>query len=317
MTSDQLNQRLDCYLSLERALGLPMRAQERMLRSYVSFVGDKGVPCELSAQLALDWALAASIRCGQSGHAARLNVVRRFLSHLSATFREAEIPPKGLLAQSPRPKPFLFCASQIQELLKAAFNLSPEGSLRPHTVSTMFGLLASTGLRPSKALKLTIADVDLQQQSPQLHIRETKFHKSRLVPLHGTTAACLGDYAETRRRLAYDGLTDAFFVSEQGGPVHYMALYRVFHRLLDSLQFKALPGCRAPSLNSFRHGFAVERLRTWCQQGIDVRIWLPRLSVYLGHIDPIDTYWYLTATPDLLLEASKSFASYFQSGGTR
>jgi integrase/recombinase XerD len=200
--------------------------------------------------------------------------------------------------------------------MEAASHLGPEGSLRPHTISTLLGLLTSTGLRPSEALKLEVADVDLRP-SPQLRIRETKYHKSRLVPLHGTTAARLGEYAETRRRLEYDGLTDAFFVSEQGRPVPYLALYRVFHKLLSSLSIEAQPGCRAPSLHSFRHGFAVDRLRIWCQQGVDVQAWLPRLSVYLGHTDPVDTYWYLTATPDLLLVASESFASYFKTGGPR
>jgi integrase/recombinase XerD len=316
MNDDQLSRSLDGYLALERAMGFPMRAQERMLRSYIRFVAGKGEPCDLTVQRALDWALAASRRCGQSGHAARLNVARRFLSHLSATFAEAEVPPKGLLPQPPRPNPFLFGAGQIQDLMEAASHLGPEGSLRPHTISTLFGLLTSTGLRPSEALKLAVADVDLRR-APQLHIRETKFHKSRLVPLHGTTAARLTEYAERRHRLEYDGLTDAFFVSEQGKPVHYMALYRVFHRLLDALPIKAQPGCRAPSLNSFRHGFAVDRLRIWCQQGMDVQAWLPRLSVYMGHIDPVDTYWYLTATPDLLLVASESFASYFKTGGAR
>lgn len=316
MTGNQLSRRLDGYLAVERAMGLPMRAQERMLRSYISFVVGKGEPCDLTAQAALDWALAASSRCGQSGHASRLNVARRFHWHLSATFPEVEIPPKGLLPSPMRPKPFLFSAGQIQTLIEAASDLGPGRSLRPHTVSTVFGLLASTGLRPSEALKLEVADIDLGR-SPQLLIRETKFHKSRLVPLHCTTAARLREYAEIRQRLQYGDLTDAFFVSEQRKAVHYMALYRVFHRLLDSIQIKAPEGCRAPSLNSFRHGFAVDRLRIWCQEGIDVRAWLPRLSVYMGHIDPVDTYWYLTATPDLLLVASESFATYFKTGGAQ
>jgi integrase/recombinase XerD len=97
MNCDQLSRSLDCYLAVERAMGFPMRAQERMLRSYIGFVARQGEPCNLTAQLALDWALGDSRRCGQSGHAARLNVARRFLSHLSATFVEVEVPPKGLL----------------------------------------------------------------------------------------------------------------------------------------------------------------------------------------------------------------------------
>ena len=133
--------------------------------------------------------------CLLSCQATRLRLARQFLMHLSATLSEIEIPPKALLRQPRRRRPFLFSGGQIKELIQASSQLGPEGSLRPHTFSTLFGLLASTGLRPSEALNLEFDDVDLGHRPPRLHVRQTKFHKSRLVPLHGSVADKLAEYA--------------------------------------------------------------------------------------------------------------------------
>jgi integrase len=125
----------------------------------------------------------------------------------------------------------------------------------------------------------------------------------------------LRQYIELRRRLNYDGLSDAFFVSEQGSHISYKALNETFQKLVSGLAIQVRDGSRRPSLNSLRHGFAVARIRAWYQQGIDVRAHLPKLSVYLGHLEPAHTYWYLSATPELLSEAARSFAAYTIAGG--
>jgi len=192
--------------------------------------------------------------------------------------------------------------------------LRPQASLRPHTLSTLLGLLASSGIRPGEALKLKVGDVLLDLDPPRLQIHKAKFHKSRLVPIHQTVADRLRQYIELRRRLNYDRLSD-FFVSEQGSHIRYKALNDTFQKLVSGLGIQARDGSRKPSLNSLRHGFAVARIRAWYQQGIDVRARLPELSVYLGHVEPAHTYWYLTATPELLSEAARSFAAYAITGG--
>jgi integrase/recombinase XerD len=158
-------------------------------------------------------------------------------------------------------------------------------------------------------------DVLLDLDPPRLEVRKTKFNKSRLVPIHETVADKLRQYAELRHRLNYDALSDYFFVPEQGSRIRYKALYSAFQKLVSSLGIEAREGSRRPSLHSFRHGFAVDRLRTWYQQGVDVRAHLPQLSVYLGHLEPTHTYWYLSATPELLSEAARSFAAYAMEGG--
>jgi integrase/recombinase XerD len=315
MKPGELGVHLEAYLALEKALGFSLRARERLLRDFVTFIEARELKGPLRAQIALDWACSASEHCGTSGKAARLSIARQFLLHLSAILPGTEVPSSTLLARPRRRKPFLFSAEEIGRLLKAALTLGPQGSLRPHTLSTVLGLLASSGLRASEALNLTIQDVLLDSDPPRLEIRQTKFHKSRWVPIHPTVAQQLRHYAELRRRLNYDGLSDYFFVSERGSRIRYMTLYNTFQKLVGSLGIKARDKSRKPGLHSLRHGFAVNRLRAWYQQGLDVGALLPPLSVYLGHLEPAHTYWYLSATPELLSEAARAFAAYARPGG--
>ena len=188
--------------------------------------------------------------------------------------------------------------------------------MRPHTLASLLGLLASTGLRVGEALRLQSAHVHLDRDPPQLHIRETKFHKSRGVPLHPSTAERLRHYQAQRARLHYDGLSDAFFVSERGQPLQHRALHDWFARLCQRVAI-APTWRRAPCLTSFRHTFAVTRMQHWYQQGQDVQALLPHLSVYLGHVHPQESYWYLTAVPELLSAAAHRFEAYAHAEGTR
>ena len=194
--------------------------------------------------------------------------------------------------------------------MEAAQASRPRGSLRPHTLSTLLGLLASTGLRVGEAIRLQIDHVQLEREPPQLHILETKFHKSRIVPLHPSTAEQLRHYREQRARLHYDALSDAFFVSEQGQPLRYLALHNWFARLCQRLALEPTERGRSPCLMSFRHTFAVTRVQQWYEQGRDVQALLPHLSVYLGHVRPQESYWYLTAVPELLSAAAQRFQIY-------
>ncbi len=180
----------------------------------------------------------------------------------------------------------------------------------------MLGLLASTGLRVGEATRLQIDQVKLELDPPQLHILETKFHKSRIVPLHSSTAERLRLYHDRRADLHYDGLSDAFFVSERGQHLHHRALRGWFARLCQGLAIEPTDGGRAPCLSSFRHTFAVTRMQRWYEQGLDVQALLPHLSVYLGHVHPQESYWYLTAVPELLSAAANRFQTYAQAGGT-
>jgi integrase len=219
-----------------------------------------------------------------------------------------------LVAAFRRPKPYLLTPPQIAGLIRAAQDMGPRGSLRPHTFSTFLGVLASTGLRVGEAIRLTIQDVHLDTTPPVLHIRETKFHKSRLVPLHPTTVGPLRHYTAVRTTLHYGALSDVFFISEQGLALTHDVLGQWFAQLCRRLGLVPTAGGRRPSLRALRHAFAIERIRRWYQEGVEVQALLPHLSIYLGHVRPQESYWYLTATPELLSAAALRFQQYAAPG---
>ena len=310
-----IDTQLVAYMSLREALGFQMRAEKILLPEFVAFVKAQGITGPIRAQIALEWACQVSTHRGPSGAARRLSMARGFLLYLQASVPETEVPAPGLLPTPRRPKPYLFTPTQITALFEAAQASRPHGSLRPHTLSTLVGLLASTGLRVGEAIRLQIEHLKLALHPPQLHILKTKFHKSRIVPLHPSTAERLRHYGAQRAHLHYDGLSEAFFVSEQGQYLQYLALHNWFARLCQRLAIAPLTGGRSPCLMSFRHTFAVTCLQRWYQQGLDVQVWLPRLSVYLGHVHPQESYWYLTAVPELLGAAAQRFQAYAHAGG--
>ena len=311
MSQPDLHRYLDTYLSVREALGFQMRAERTLLRDFVRFVEDAQGTSSLCAQVAVDWACASSSTRGTSGASQRLSMARRFLTYLRATLPETEIPARHFISSARRPKPFLFRLDQLQALMRAAQKAGgPRGALRPHTLSTLIGLLASTGLRAGEAIRLTMADVELDGGPPFLHIRQTKFHKSRFVPLHASTADQLQRYLARRRQLQYDALSDAVFVSEKGQPLSYEALAQWFTTTCRRIGIGPTHGGRRPTLHALRHTFAVERLRRWYQEGADVQALLPNLAVYLGHVRPQESYWYLSATPELLTAAAARFQRY-------
>jgi integrase/recombinase XerD len=312
---DFLETQLVAYLSLRQALGFQMRAEKLLLPEFVAFIQAQQRTGPIRTQLALEWACQASARRGASGMAQRLSIARRFLAYLQASAPDTEVPALALLPTLRRSKPYLFTPMQLTTLFEAARASRPRGSLRPHTLSTLIGLLASTGLRVGEAIRLQVSEVKLDLHPPQVHILETKFHKSRIVPLHPSTAEQLHHYRQQRAYFHYDALSDAFLVSEQGEPLTYPALYLWFDRLCRRLAIKPAHGGRRPCLMSFRHTFAVTCMRRWYEQGRDVQTLLPHLSVYLGHVRPQETYWYLTAVPELLGAAAQRFQFYALTGG--
>lgn len=316
MNRPDLHPYLNAYLSVREALGFQMRAERTLLWEFVRFIENDPASGPIRAQQAVDWACASSSKRGHSGAAQRLSMARGFLSYLRAALPETEVPGHHLIASARRPKPFLFRPGQLETLIRAAQDVGPRDSLRPHTLSTLIGLLASTGLRVGEAIRLTITDVKLDSTPPVLHIRETKFHKSRLVPLHLSAADQLRRYVAMRCQLRYDALSDKFFISEKGEALRYAPLALWFTTLCQRMGMEPADGGRRPTLHALRHAFAIERIRQWYQEGADVQALLPNLSVYLGHIRPQESYWYLTATPELLTEAAARFECYAIEGET-
>lgn len=315
MNKDNLQRSLDSYLAIREALGFRMHTTRILLTDFVEYLCTHNISGPIRAQVTIDWATSGSTTRGPGGQAARLSQVRGFLSFLRASVPETEIPDQRLLASARRSLPYLFTSIEIAQLLEGAMKMRPQGSLRPILWQTLLGLLASTGLRVGEALRLKIGDVLLQADPPHLRIVETKFRKSRLVPLHLTTAQQLRHYEEQRKRLGYNALSDSFFISEHGKALDHTSVWLSFRRLTRRLGILPRDGSRNPCLQCLRHTFAVERLREWYRLGMDVQALIPNLSVYLGHLRPEETYWYLTATPELLTAAAEKFQRYAEKEG--
>jgi integrase len=207
--------------------------------------------------------------------------------------------------------PYIYSRDELQRLLDATETLEDSRLPLQHaTFRTMLLVLYGAGLRPSEGLRLRCCDVNLDERV--LAIWDTKFFKSRLVPIGTALVAALGMYGKARRRLPMPaGIRSAFFALPTGGPIMLNGLEKVFARLREHAGVQSPPGARwQPRLHDLRHTFAVHRLIAWYREGTDVQACLPLLSTYLGHVNVSGTQAYLTMTPELLSEASKRFERY-------
>jgi integrase/recombinase XerD len=316
MKARELRIQLDQYLSARSALGIKDRGRKTLLQGFVRYLVKMKYDGAITSRLAIDWATTTpkARATGLAGPSRRLGAARGFLSHVRASSDDVEIPAAGLLAAIKGRRPYLYTADQIADLLQTALALGPKGGLRPHTYHTLLGLMASTGIRVGEAIRLKLADVELDAKPALLQIKDSKFGKSRVVPLHPTAAAQLKKYAELRRRRGYGKRSDAFFVPERGGHVYYGCLVQWFTRATRQLGMYPSADRRSPTLHGLRHYFAIERLTLWSRQGVCIHDHAPQLSVYLGHVKPQQSYWYFTATPELLRAAGESFQSFAHSG---
>lgn len=197
-------------------------------------------------------------------------------------------------------------------LLKATDALLPVDGLRPMTYRTLFGLLAATGLRISEALQLKPQDVDLEHEL--LTVRETKFRKSRLVPLHPTAVVALRRYAEIRERKLGSQNVEAFFVSDRGKPLPDRTVHSTFEKLRERMGWVARGGHAAPRIHDLRHSYICRGLLRSYGQHQPIDNVIDVLSTYVGHAKVSDTYWYVTATPELMAVAAQRFAQFAEKG---
>ena len=294
-----LNNLVESYLALRRSTGFGMKVQGYLLRSFATFAAGRGER-HIRTSSAIAWAALAP---SEGQRANRLGTLRTFARFAKAEDEDHEVPPTSVFAsRRVRYAPFLFSKAQVRQLITRASKLPPPGSLRPWTCSTFFSLLAVTGMRVSEALALRLEHV-----TPDgLIIRETKFRKSRLIPLHPTTAAGLVRYLD-RRRAALD---DHVFVSTRGTGIRYSTVNAIFLRIVREMGIHPGPGSRGPRIHDLRHGFAIRVLEAspTSRQGVDAH--MLALSTYMGHGRLDSTYWYLHATPHVLngiAEATESF----------
>ena len=306
-----LREAIEDYLALRRSLGFKLRQTAAGLTEFAAFMEQRAAPY-ITTALALEWAMQP-VDNQPSGWAQRLGFVRVFARPWSASDPRTEIPPAGLLPfRARRARPYLYSEQEIQRLLAAAKTLAPSGGLRPRTYHCLFGLLAVSGLRISEALALERQDVELTQGL--LTIRQTKFNKTRLIPLHGSTREVLVDYAARRDRSAPDPASPCFLLNDQGRRLEASAVRRTFYELSRQIGLRGPDDHRGPRLHDFRHRFALNTLIAWYRAGEDIERRLPVLSTYLGHAHVADTYWYLSVHPELRGLATRRLEQRWEAG---
>jgi integrase/recombinase XerD len=289
------------YLALRRSLGFKLRQATRELPRFVQFVEGRGATA-ITTELALQWAqedpAASSVT-----HADRLAMARCFAAWRSATDPRTQIPSTRLLPRRyQRPAPYIYSDEEIARIVSAAADLPSHRGLRGLTFSTVFGLLAVTGMRIGEVVALDRDDVDLQ--AAILNVREGKLGKHRFVPIHATTQQALVHYAARRDAILPGLKLPAFFVSERARRVSAFSAGDNFVKVSRQIGLRppAAEGRRGrgPRLHDLRHRFAVATLIDWYRAGADVDREIPKLATYLGHEGPGEVYWYLQAVPQLL-----------------
>lgn len=282
------------YLSTRRALGYELKGQERILANFVRYLDERGITA-ITVESALDFAT-------QPADAApiwwrhRLSAVRGLATYVKLIDPTTEVPPPRLLGGgTPRAVPYLYSHDEVGALMSAASRLQP--ALRALTYETLIGVLAVTGMRLGEVIALDQDDVDLD--TALVTVRRPKFDRERIVPLHPTAIAPLRHYAARRDELRPSCPDASFLVSIRGTRLLQCNVHVTFGRLLKEVGIEARsPRCR-PRLHDFRHRFAVETLLGWYRSGADVTANMALLSTFLGHVKPANTFWYLSATPEL------------------
>lgn len=286
---------LQDYLALRRSMGFKLVRAEKLLGQFVEHCGAVGTDV-VTAEVALQWATLPK-DASWSWVCHRLCVVRGFSQHLALIDERNEVVPTSLVPHRPtRATPFLYTEDEVRALMAAAGSL--RAPIRQATFETIVGLLWATGMRVGEAIGLDCADVDLAQGV--LTAREAKFGKTRELPIHESTVAALRAYAKRRDGLFPLAGTPAFFVSAAGRRVRYDNFHQTWLKLVQGAGLVRRSAACRPRPHDMRHSFAVRTLIGWYRDGVDVEACIPRLSTYLGHVHPANTYWYLSAAPELL-----------------
>ena len=300
-----LTEAIDAYLGLRRSLGFALGVDGFLLASFARFAASREEHL-VRTRTAIEWATLAPSP-GQRDR--RLSCVRRFAIHALGDDPNHEVPPRRVFVSTRnRRRPHILTPGELQRILEACSELRPIGSLRPLTFKTLFGLLASTGLRISEALNLEFRDLG----DDGLVVRGSKFRKSRLVPLHETTRAELDRYIGVRRRIG--GPSDRVFVSLRRRALSYPTTVATYLQILRSIGLHPGPGKLGPRIHDLRHTFAVRSLEACPAGRREVGRHLLALSTYIGHAHVDDTYWYLTATPHLMSDIADACEKLSQEG---
>jgi integrase len=297
------------YLAARRARGYQLADHDWLLASFLDGLDARGLTT-ISVTEAVVFARARPTT--QLGwQAARLRVVRDLAAYVHALDPAAAqlIPARLLPDKVTRRIPYLYSDEQVAALMTAAAGLTPPALAA--SMHTLVGLLAVTGMRSGEALALAVEDLDTDQRVLAV---TGKYGRRRLVPLHPTTLDALTDYCRIRAHLTPAAPTGPLLVGAKGGRLNRNTAYAAFSSLVAVCRLPARPGCRRPRLYDFRHTFAVNSLIDAHRHRVDVEARIAALATYLGHVDPAYTYWYLTASPQLMGVVSDRISAYYRPG---
>jgi integrase len=305
-----LRQSLESYLKIRRLLGAKLTSTAYELGRFITFLEEERAPY-ITTSLALRW-LRKSDHIQAAVANQRLGMIRVFATWLHASDPRTEIPPQGLLpGYFRRTRPYIYRDEEVVQILEATRELRPRDGLRPLTYATLFGLLAVTGMRSTEAVSLDREDVDMV--AGILTVRESKFGKTRWLPLHESTREVLRAYASRRDQFVPAPRDAGFFLSDTGTRILGCSARYTFAMISQAIGLRQrTPSTKngrnhghGPRLHDLRHRFAVRTLVDWYRDGRDVERELPKLATYLGHVHVSDTYWYLEAVPELLQLATE------------
>jgi integrase/recombinase XerD len=262
----------------------------------------------IRTQTAIDWAVQGPSVAQRD---ARLKTICRFARHIRVEDGRHELPPANHFGyRKKRRVPYIYSTKEINRLIEVAIQLDSPGALRSQTYATLLALLATTGLRISEALGLRFADIT----ADGLLIRDTKFRKTRLVPLHDTAVAGLERYLKHRRQ--FPSGDDHVFIGDHGRPLPYQTVQSTFQKLLRKADLWPAPSSYRPRLHDLRHAFAVRALQASPTGRTRIGQHMVALATYLGHVNIYATYWYLEAAPDLLRDIA-DVGDTFMGGGAQ
>lgn len=293
MTS--LREHLNDYLKIRRAVGFKLARTELLLNDFIDYLADRDTDVVTNV-MSFAWA-ALPANPLSNWHAYRLSVVRVFARYLHVVDPAHQVPPTKVF---PTPKhratPFIYTDTDIAAMMEGAREFA--NPLRAASLDAIIGLLAVSGLRIGEALRLDRSQVD--SDNGVIQVLDSKFGKDRMVPIHRSTSGALADYLSVRDRLSPLAADPAMFVSAAGTRMLYCNFHDAWRKIVNQAGLHPRsPTCR-PRPHDLRHTFAVNTLQSWYRNGDDVTARLPTLSTFLGHVDPGNTYWYLTGTPELL-----------------
>jgi integrase len=310
-----LRQHLTEYVAARRALGTRLEEPARTLRQFVGFLAHKQARF-ITIALALEWS-QQSKGVQRATWARKLSMVRQFARWISVIEPRHQVPPRRLLeVRHRRSKPHIYSDGEIGRLMIEAAKLKSPKGMKPLNLGTVIGLLAATGLRPGEATALETGDVDLQ--AGVLSVRESKFGKSRQVPIHPSTVAALKHYARQRDQIIHNPVGPRFFLSDSGTALKLRTVQKWFREISRACGLRNGPdghrSGRGPRLQDLRHTFATTRLVEWYRTGHNVAVQMPKLATYLGHSSVACTYWYIEAVPELLELATEFQLTSVQGG---